>query len=123
MARGDGDQEKVTGDPMVVFGNGVVICGEPCAPQFGPSGTLNVRCAERSGVQPVPRRATMNHELVPLGTCRVSVLFAVEPASVVRLPVMSQSSYSVAPVTALHENATGDVTVAPFAGARSDGGT
>jgi hypothetical protein len=59
-----------------------------------------------------------NQLLAPFGTALVTDVDVVDAASA----LLIQSSYDVAPLTALHENAAGDVTTALFAGARSDGG-
>src|SRR5687768_3359351 len=118
MAWGTGVQKIVTGELTVAPWAGAVICGAWVG-QFVDTGTMNVRVADVSGSQPLPRRATTNHVDMPLSEARVSVVAAVVAAR----ESLIQSSYSVAPFTADQVKVTGEVTVAPLAGSCSDGGT
>src|SRR5688500_16785366 len=102
--------------------DGAVSCG-PALLQPPDSLTVNVRCAETSGAQSSAKRATTYQPLAPLGSASTIDAVLVVPARNVPSAVTSQTSYSIAPVTALQEKATGEVTFAPFAGARSAGGT
>src|ERR1051326_8337362 len=75
--------------------------------------TVNVDAAENVDGQ-LSKRASTSQFTLPCGTATVSVV-------VVDVPSAASTRYELAPGTALHWNVTGEATLAPLAGARSDG--
>src|SRR5207302_1338969 len=88
--------------------------------QFAAAETVKRRCAEKVESQPLLKSVSTYHSSAPLGSCscwEVPVAVSVRAARIGELPLTEiQSRYPVAPVTALHDNVTGEETVAPSAG-------
>src|SRR5688572_14554329 len=121
MACATGVQLMVSGEPPLAPGSGAVICGLPLLPHVDAGATENVRVSEVSDVQPWPPWTTTYHLLTPLPAFTDSEVPLVDPASVSRPSVSTQTSYPDAELTAVQDNATGERTVAPFAGERRVG--
>ena len=85
------------------------------------SGTVKRAGAECVGPHP-SKVASTNHVTVPDGIAFVRLVSPLRPTSCgLPLSIDAKTLYSVAPVTELQVNVTGDVTAAPFAGERFAG--
>ena len=117
MACGTGVHANVAG-VAIVPPSGVMICGVPFDAHALDWSTVMVRGADVTGSQPLVKRATTTQLNVPLRSGCVAFVVFVTAASALSI----HSSYSAAPVTAVHANVTGELTLARVTGSRSDGG-
>ncbi len=122
MASGDPCHENVTGEETVPL-SGAPSTGATWFWHDAPAGMLKARWAESSVGQPLPKRVAtyQSIDLPPMAAVSevedvVATIAAVAPSA------LAHSSYSVAFVTAVQENVTGDVVDAPSLGVSSVAG-